>query len=132
MTWSDCSSLRVLPNPSKLGYEIKHETGEVTFLGQDRKPDFAEVIILLYPKECIIELRSLKEYFYQFRDKVISYERLINVVYDDLMAVCKPDRLRLVMRMKTRGGFVSTLKIDSDWSCRGGAEKYKDWVGKEE
>ena len=47
------------------------------------------IIILLhygsYPNEKIIELKSLKSYLQQFRDIVISYERLINVIYDDII-----------------------------------------------
>lgn len=112
--WSDDSLLKKLQNPSKKPYEIKHETLELTFLGNDRKPDFAHLIILLYPKEWIVELKSLKQYLYQFRDKTISYERLINVIYDDLMIVYKPQRLRIMIKTNIRGGISSTIKIDSD------------------
>ena len=56
-------------------------------------------------------------------------ERLINIFYTDLMKTYKPDRLRLVMIFNPRGGISSKLAIDSDWSARGGEEKYKDWVG---
>lgn len=129
---SDKNILEKLKNPAEgldKGYEIKHETEELTFLGNDKKPDFAQLIIYFYPNNWIIELKSLKLYFYQFREKITSYERLINVIHDDLMAVFKPHRLRIIMKTKTRGGLCSTLKIDSDWRSRGGKEEYKDWVG---
>jgi 7-cyano-7-deazaguanine reductase len=71
----------------------------------------------------------LKIYLQQFRSKIISYERLINVIYDDLISVYEPDRLRLIMIFNPRGGISSKITIDSDWSTRGGAEKYKDWLG---
>lgn len=112
--WSDESLLKKLPNPSKKPYEIKHETLELTFLGNDKKPDFARLTIFFYPGDRIVELKSLKEYFYQFRDKIISYERLINVIYNDLMSVYSPTRLRLVIKTNIRGGISSTIKIDSD------------------
>ena len=83
----------------------------------------------MYPGELVVELKSLKEYFYQFRNKILSYERLINVIYDDLADTYKPDRLRLVMEFNARGGISSKLTIDSDWGIRGGDEKYRDWVG---
>jgi 7-cyano-7-deazaguanine reductase len=130
--WSDLSILRSIPNPSSEPYEVKIKTEELTFLGVQQQPDFAQVFITLYPKDKVIELKSLKLYFYQFRDKLLSYERLINVVYDDLMAVYLPDRLRIVMVFNPRGGLSSRLTIDSDWEARGGQERYKDWVGQQE
>ena len=43
------------------------------------------------------------------------------------MEVYKPDRLRLVLKSNPRGGISSRLVVDSDWSARGGKEKYRDW-----
>ena len=130
--WSDCSMLRAIQNPTKSGFEIKIKNPEITFLGVKGQPDFANMYLTVYPDEKVIELKSLKEYFFQFREKIVSYERLINVVYDDLMAVYEPLRLRLVMVFNPRGGISSRLTIDSDWIVRGGNEKYKDWVGQSE
>ena len=74
----------------------------------------------------------MKEYFYQFRSRIYSYERLINVIFEDMMDVYEPERLRLVMVCNARGGISSKLTIDSDWEARGGSEKYKDWIGQKE
>ena len=93
--WSNKSLLKTLPNPSGDGYEINVKTPEVTFIGVKDQPDFATVWIVFYPKDSIIELKSLKKYFQDFRNRLLSYERLINVVYDDLMSVYEPHRLRL-------------------------------------
>ena len=130
--WSDNTILKSIPNPSDKGYEIKIKNPEITFLGVRKQPDYATVYITFYPKEKVIELKTLKEYFYQFRMKLLSYERLINVVYDDLMEVYDPARLRIVMEFNPRGGISSKLAIDSDWKVRGGDEQFKDWVGQEE
>jgi 7-cyano-7-deazaguanine reductase len=119
----------VPPNPSKAGYEIKVKSSEVTFLGVKNQPDFAELYLTFYPKDKVIELKSLKFYLQQCRDKILSYERLINVVYDDLMTSYDPDRLRIVMVLNPRGGISSRLTIDSDWKTRGGKESYNDWSG---
>jgi len=124
--------LRAIQNPTKSGFEIKIKNPEITFLGVKGQPDFANMYLTVYPDEKVIELKSLKEYFFQFREKIVSYERLINVVYDDLMAAYEPLRLRLVMVFNPRGGISSRLTIDSDWIVRGGNEKYKDWVGQSE
>ena len=80
----------------------------------------------------MIELKSVKQYVYQLRNIIVSYERLINVFYDHLMEVYKPDRMRVVMVCNPRGGISSKLTIDSDWKVRGGNEVYKDWIGKSE
>jgi len=128
-SWSDSSILKSIPNPSGDAYEIKLKAPEITFEGVRGQPDFALLYITFYPNTKVIELKSLKEYFYQFRSKIYSYERLINVIYDDMVKVYDPHRLRLVMICNPRGGISSKLTIDSDWTSRGGSEKYRDWIG---
>ena len=125
----DINILKAISNPSKGAYEIKIKIPEFTFLGVREQPDFAAIYITFYPDKKVIELKSLKEYVYQLRNIIVSYERLINIIYDHLMETYKPDRMRVVMVCNPRGGISSKLTIDSDWSARGGKEKYKDWVG---
>ena len=120
--------LKASPNPSKEAYEIKIKIPEFTFLGVHEQPDFANVYLTFYPKEKIIELKSLKQYAFHLRDIIVSYERLINVFYDHLMEVYDPERLRIVMNCNPRGGISSRLTIDSDWAARGGEERFKDWL----
>ena len=124
--------LKSLPNPSKGAYEIKVKIPEFTFLGVKEQPDFANAYLSFYPKDKIIELKSLKQYVFDLRNIVVSYERLINIFYDHVMEVYEPERLRLVMVFNPRGGISSKLTIDSDWSARGGEERFKDWTDKSE
>lgn len=130
--WSDRSILKAIPNPSGKGYEVKIKNPEITFLGVSNQPDYATLHCTFYPGKSVIELRSLKLYLQQFRNMIVSYERLINIIYDDLMATYKPLRLRIVMTLMPRGGISSRLTIDSDWKIRGGKERFKDWVGQQE
>lgn len=123
----DRTILVAIPNPSDQAYEIKTKIPEFTFLGVKEQPDFAVIYLTFYPKKKIIELRSLKQYVFQLRNTVVSYERLINIIYDDLLAVFEPERLRIVMICNPRGGISSKLTIDSDWKARGGQEKFNDW-----
>ena len=124
----DSSMLKSIPNPEKVKpYEEKIKQPEVTFLGVYNQPDFATLYILMYPNGRIIELKSLKEYLQQYRDVVISYERLVNQIYDHMKEVYTPERLRLVLDCNPRGGISSRLTIDSDWEVLGGEEKYKEW-----
>jgi 7-cyano-7-deazaguanine reductase len=132
-TFKDASSDALLSIPHLGGaMELRHKAPEVTFLGVDKQPDFAALYITFYPDEKLIELKSLKTYLYQYRDMVISYERFLDVVFEHLMQVYEPARLRLVLVTAPRGGISSKLTIDSDWAIRGGDERYRDWVGMED
>lgn len=128
----DSSILVAIPNPSKQAYEIKIKIPECTFLGVHEQPDFATIYLTFYAKKKIIELKAMKKYIFQLRDIVVSYERLINIIYEDLMKVYDPERLRITMICNPRGGISSKLTIDSDWKIRGGEEKFRDWVGNED
>lgn len=125
----DKTILEAIPNPSKEAYEIKIKIPEFTFLGVKEQPDFATVYITMYPGKKIIELKSLKHYAFHLRDITVSYERLINIMYDHLIEVYEPERLRLSMICNPRGGISAKLAIDSDWAVRGGKEQFRDWVG---
>lgn len=123
----DPGILKALKNPVREAYEIKIKLPECTFLGVHEQPDFADVYLVFYPAATIIELKSLKQYVVALRNVVVSYERLINVFYDHLMATYAPHRLRIVMVCNPRGGISSKLTIDSDWKIRGGREEFGDW-----
>ncbi len=127
--WSNRGLLKSIDNPNSGAYETKIKIPELTFEGVRSQPDFATLYITFYAKDKVIELKSLKEYIYHFRSKIFSYERLINVIYDDIIEIYSPSRLRLVMVCNARGGISSKLTIDSDWKIRGGNEEFCDWVG---
>ena len=46
--------------------EIKIKCPEITFEGVRGQPDFAELYITFFPDKKIVELKAMKEYFYQF------------------------------------------------------------------
>ena len=123
----DKSLLKGLLNPEEKPYEVKIKQPEITFLGVYNQPDFATLYVLMYPNGKIVELKSFKEYLQQYRDVVISYERLVNQIYDHMKEVYTPERLRLVLDCNPRGGISSRLTIDSDWEALGGEDKYKNW-----
>ena len=116
-TYKDISTdaLQGLPNPA-VGYEQKIEAPEFTFLGVKNQPDFGKLTLRFYGGDITIELKSLKEYLLQFRDIVVSYERLAKVVFDQINEVYSPQRLILELELTPRGGISSKLKYDSEWS----------------
>lgn len=130
--WSDSSILLSIKNPTLEAYEIKIKCPELTFLGVKNQPDFADIYVTFYPTNKVLELKSFKQYLYQFRNKIVSYERLANIIYDDIIEIYDPARLRIVMIFNPRGGISSRLTIDSDWKVRGGKEEFVDWNGQQE
>lgn len=121
--WSsiDGSTLKSLPNAAK-GYEQRISIPEFTFLGVKNQPDFGDITIWFYGRDRTIELKSLKEYLFQYRDTVISYERALDVMYKDLLKAYEPDRIRIEIEFRPRGGISSRMTVDSDWGHLGGSD----------
>lgn len=112
--WSNPSLLRAIKNPApERYYRMRITTRELTFLGAPEQPDFARLRITYVADQHVIELKSLKKYLHAFRNRELSYERFISVVYNDLMQVYTPRRLRLTLWFHPRGGLSSDLLIDS-------------------
>lgn len=118
----DGSILQSLPNAAR-GYEQKITIPEFTFLGVHNQPDFGHITLWFYGDALTIELKSLKEYIFQYRDTIISYERCIDVMYKHLMAAYKPSRIRLEIEFRPRGGISSKMTADSDWGHLGGTDE---------
>ena len=118
----DGSVLKSLPNAAK-GYEQKIVIPEFTFLGVHNQPDFGVITIWFYGDDKTIELKSLKEYIFQYRDTVISYERCIDVLYKQLKEVYNPTRIRIEIEFRPRGGISSRMTVDSDWGHLGGTDE---------
>ena len=61
-----------------------------------------------------IELKSLKYYLLEFRNKGIFYESVTNQILDDLVAACAPRRMTVVGDFTARGGI--TTKVTAEYS----------------
>lgn len=114
--------LKSLPNAAK-GFEQRVTVPEFTFLGVQNQPDFGNITIWFYGADKTIELKSLKEYLFQYRDTIISYERCLSVMYGHMMEVYTPDRIRIEIDFRPRGGISSKMTADSDWGHLGGSDK---------
>jgi len=118
----DIGILDSLPNTA-VGYEQRITIPEFTFLGKHDQPDFGSIKLWFYGQDKTIELKSLKNYLFQYRDTVISYERCIDVLYKHLMQTYQPVRLRVQIDFRPRGGISSCMTADSDWGHLGGTDK---------
>jgi 7-cyano-7-deazaguanine reductase len=105
------SEIEVFPNPAPhRNYTIRHFCPEFTSVcPKTGQPDFATIDLDYIPNETCIELKSLKLYYYSFRDKGIYYEGVINQLIDDLSASCSPRWMRVTAHFAVRGGISSVL-----------------------
>ena len=75
-------------------------------------PDFATINMTYVPDAVCLELKSLKLYLWSFRNDGIFYERVVNRILDDLVAVAKPRMMRIVGDFNVRGGLKSVITAE--------------------
>ncbi len=105
------ASLEAFPNqfPGR-DYEIEITCPEFTAVcPKTGQPDFGTIVITYVPDAECVELKSLKLYLFAFRDRGIFYEHSINTILDDLVAACRPRRMRVVGKFTPRGGISSRI-----------------------
>jgi 7-cyano-7-deazaguanine reductase len=103
-------TLDTFPNPSPgRDYEIEMRCHEFTSVcPKTGLPDFGEIIITYVPDQLCLELKALKYYMVEFRNKGIFYEAVTNQILDELVAACSPRRMTVVGDFSVRGG-ISTV-----------------------
>ncbi len=91
-------------------YVVHFEIPEFTCLcPRSGYPDFATIVIDYVPEASIVELKSLKLYINQFRDRGISHEAVTNVILDDLVTTLAPRWMRVVAEFNVRGNIKTTI-----------------------
>lgn len=91
-------------------YEIEITCPEFTAVcPKTGQPDFGTIVIAYVPAETCLELKSLKLYMFDFRNRGIFYEHSINTILDDLVASCAPRRIKVVGLFNPRGGMTSKI-----------------------
>jgi 7-cyano-7-deazaguanine reductase len=103
--------LETFPNPGpRRDYEITIRCPEFTSVcPKTGLPDFGEIIITYTPDQRCLELKALKYYLIDFRNKGIFYEAVTNQILDDLVAACSPRRMTVVGDFSVRGGISTTV-----------------------
>lgn len=105
------SAIETFPNPQPgREYEIDIHCPEFTSMcPKTGLPDFGEIRITYVPGDRCIELKALKYYLLEFRNRGIFYEAATNQILDDLVAVCAPRRMTVVGDFTPRGGLKTTV-----------------------
>jgi 7-cyano-7-deazaguanine reductase len=108
---SSTSSIETFPNPRPgRDYEIAIECPEFTSVcPKTGLPDFGTIRITYVPGDRCIELKALKYYLIEFRNKGIFYESVTNQILDDLVAACAPRRMTVVGDFSVRGGIKTVV-----------------------
>ena len=72
-------------------------------------PDFYTVALSYQPGSKLVELKSLKLYFNNYRNREILHEELTNQILDDFKAALKPKWARIETKVNVRGGIYTTV-----------------------
>jgi 7-cyano-7-deazaguanine reductase len=97
------------PHPER-DYTIEIETPEFTCLcPKTGQPDFATMFLDYIPDQTCVELKSLKLYYWSYRDEGAFHEAVTNKILDDLVAATSPRYMRVRARFNVRGGLYTTV-----------------------
>lgn len=100
------------PKPGRR-YKITHVNPEFTSVCPiTGLPDFGKITVEYVPDKKCMELKSLKYYFLDFRNKGIFYEHITNVFLDDLVEAVDPLEMKIRTEWSTRGGLHSIIETE--------------------
>ena len=106
--------LITFPNP-RIGrrYSINISLPEFTckcpFSGY---PDFATIYITYIPDEKVVELKALKLYINNYRDRYISHEESANQILDDFVSACDPLEITVKADFAPRGNVHTVIEVN--------------------
>jgi 7-cyano-7-deazaguanine reductase len=72
-------------------------------------PDYGSVRISYVPDQAIVELKSLKYYFLQYRNSGIFYENLTPLILKHLVGKLRPLEMTVTAEFTPRGGLSSKV-----------------------
>ena len=103
--------IETFPNPRPgRDFEIAIDCPEFTSVcPKTGLPDFGAIRISYVPGDRCIELKSLKYYMIEFRNRGIFFEAVTNQILDDLVAACGPRRMTVVGDFAVRGGIKTVV-----------------------
>lgn len=107
-------TIETFPNPNtERAYSITHVNPEFTSMcPKTGLPDFGTITVEYIPDAVCIELKSLKYYYQDFRNRGIFYEAVTNKILDDLVAACNPKWMKITSEWTTRGGLHSIIEVE--------------------
>ena len=97
------------PNPDR-DYTIEINTPEFTCVcPMTGQPDFADITLRYVPEARCVELKSLKQYFWSYRDEGAFHEAVTNKILDDIVEAIAPREAVVTGQFNVRGGLYTTV-----------------------
>jgi 7-cyano-7-deazaguanine reductase len=108
------AEIETFPNPRpERDYEIDIRCPEFTSVcPRTGLPDFGEIRITYTPDARCLELKALKYYLVEFRNRGIFYEAVTNEILDDLVRACAPRQMRVTGDFSVRGGIKTVVRAE--------------------
>ena len=108
---SSSDSLETFPNPNpERDYSVRIRIPEFTCLcPRTGQPDFATLNLEYVPDRRCVELKSLKQYIWSFRNEGVFHEAVTNRILADLVSALQPRFLRLTAHFNVRGGLYTSV-----------------------
>ena len=109
-------AVETFPNPSPgRDYRIDIRCPEFTSVcPKTGLPDFGEIRIAYVPDQMCLELKALKYYMIEFRNRGIFYEAVTNQILDDLVSACQPRHMTVIGDFSVRGGISTVVTATYD------------------
>ena len=103
--------LQVFENPTPgrdywIQFQVPEFTCHCPLTGQ---PDFAHFTIAMVADALCVELKSLKMYFWSFRNEGAFHEAVTNTILDDIVAATRPRFIRITAKWFVRGGIYTNV-----------------------
>ena len=103
--------LDVFANPARerdytIQFVIPEFTCHCPLTGQ---PDFAHFTIEMVEDKLCVELKSLKLYFWSYRDVGAFHEKVTNDIVDDIVKATDPRFIRITAKWNVRGGIYTNV-----------------------
>jgi 7-cyano-7-deazaguanine reductase len=93
------------------GYEIMIDDPELTSVcPKTGLPDFGLLTIRYMPRDRCLELKSLKEYLFSYRNLGIFHENIVNQVLEDVVKATDPVWAVVKGVFRPRGGIGTTVE----------------------
>ena len=109
-------AVETFPNPSPgRDYRIDIRCPEFTSVcPKTGLPDFGEIRITYVPDQMCLELKALKHYMIEFRNRGIFYEAVTNQILDDLVSSCQPRHMTVIGDFSVPGGISTVVTATYD------------------
>lgn len=92
------------------GYEIVVDDPEFTSVcPKTGLPDFGTITIRYVPRQCCLELKSLKEYLHSYRNLGIFQENSVNRILEDVVRWARPVWAEVKGEFRPRGGLTTVV-----------------------